>query len=174
MTEVSAKNFGYLVAYVIPGFVIVASLGLHSETIRSWLSPLPEGAPTVGGFLFVTVASVAAGMVVSAVRWLILDNLHHWTGVPKCSWSISALAQRQAAFETLVEYHYRHYLFYGNGLVALLVTMPLWLRHALAQTTAAILLVGVCALGTLLFLASRDTYQKYVIRSNQLLTSIPE
>ena len=78
MTDVSARNFGYLVAYIIPGFTVVTAAGAYSPIVRSWLGTAPPG-PTVGGFLYVTLASVAAGMAANALRWLILDAIHHWS-----------------------------------------------------------------------------------------------
>jgi hypothetical protein len=64
MTEVSGKNFGFLIAYILPGFVRLWAISYFSPTVRAWLvsSSSAAGAATVGGFLYVTLASVGAGL----------------------------------------------------------------------------------------------------------------
>jgi hypothetical protein len=171
VTDISTRNFGYLIAYVLPGVVTLAGVSRYSETVRSWFGAAPTGAPTVGGFLFLTLGSVAAGMVVSTIRWMLLDGLHHHTGIQEGHWDFSALEANYKAFEGAVENHYRYYQFYGNMLVAVLVTAytqwPTWLAffgdgsHA---TVAVLVLVG------LFFVASRDTLAKYYVRSAELLS----
>ena len=85
-----------------------------------------EAAPSIGGFLFVTLASVTAGMTASAVRWATIDRLHHCTGVVKPAWDDSKLPERLEAFEAIVEAHYRYYQFHSNSLVAMLFSYAAW------------------------------------------------
>lgn len=170
MTDVSDRNFGYLVAYVLPGFVVVAVIGLHSEAVGSWLSGPAIDSVSVGGFLFATLASLAAGMVISALRWLVLDRIHHATGVHPPAWEFSDFQSKRAGFISLAENHYRYYQHYGNMLVALIAValdvravatgsgFPVWL-----------VLIGLAALGALEFVASRDALRKYYQRTGALL-----
>ncbi len=81
MREVSSKNFGLLIANLLPGLVALWGASYFSHTVRIWLGASGATGPTVGGFLYVTLASVGAGMTVSAVRFLVIDRIHHWTGV---------------------------------------------------------------------------------------------
>jgi hypothetical protein len=172
VTEVSTRNFGYLIAYILPGVVTLAGVSRYSETVRSWFGAAPTGAPTVGGFLFLTLGSVAAGMVVSTVRWMFLDGLHHHTGIQEGHWDFSALEANYTAFEGAVENHYRYYQFYGNMLVAVLVTAftqwSVWLAFFGDGCHAT---VAVLVLIALFFVASRDTLAKYYARSAELLYS---
>jgi len=48
-----------------------------------------------------TLASVAAGLSVSAVRWLVLDTVHHRTGVRQPSWDFSSFQRNRAGFVAL-------------------------------------------------------------------------
>ncbi len=170
MTDAATRNFGYLIAYLIPGFVVVLTVGLHSATVRTWLGTVPAESPTVGGFLYVTVASVAAGMTVSAIRWIVLDTIHHRTGVPRPAWDVSSLSVNLSAFQAFVEFHYRHYQFYGNTLVAIAIAIGGWsaLQTAipLHPVMLAIMATGVAVL---FFVASRDALRKYYARTNALL-----
>jgi len=121
MTDVSDRNFGYLIAYLIPGFLVVTSLGHHSSSVSSWLGLDAQRTPTVGGFLYVTLAAVAAGMVVSALRWLLIDPIQHHTGVSKPELDFRGFGRKHAAFVALAENHYRYAQHYGNLLVALVM-----------------------------------------------------
>ncbi len=54
MQDVSTRNFGLLIAYLLPGFTTLWGLSYVSETIRLWLGSPPTSLPTAGGFLYVT------------------------------------------------------------------------------------------------------------------------
>src|SRR5689334_20233451 len=116
--EVSPGNFGLLIAFLLPGFVVLWGLSYFSTTVRLWLSG-PGEAPTVGGFLFVPLASVAAGVTVSTVRWLAIDTAHRWTGLPPPSWDFSRLQDNVSAYGVLNDIHYKFYQSHANGLIAL-------------------------------------------------------
>ena len=171
MRDITPSNFGLLVAYLIPGFVVVWALGYHSATVREWLAASSEAAPTVGGLFYATLASAAAGMVVSSVRFVVVDTLHHRTGIAIPAWNFSGLHDRLGAFETLIEIHYRYYQSHANMFVAILFAYVAW---RLAPGTPAyqfgILDVAFIAVECMLFLASRDALGKYYRRAGALLS----
>ncbi len=111
MREVSGRNFGLLIAYVLPGFVALTGAARCSTAVRQWMDQHVAACgatATVGGFLYVTLASVGVGLTVSTVRWAVIDTLHHWTGIPGPCWDDSRLQEKLEAFEALVENHYRY------------------------------------------------------------------
>src|SRR5271154_3653500 len=73
---VSNDNFGPLVAYLVPGATVLLGASQFSPILRAWLASTPTDAPTIGGFLYLTVASLGVGMTVSAVRWSTVDQFH--------------------------------------------------------------------------------------------------
>ena len=79
---------------------------------------IPADAPTIGGFLYLTVASLAAGMTVSAIRWAVVDTLHSLTGLPLPPLDFSRLGKNVAAYGLLIQIHYVHYQFYSNEAIA--------------------------------------------------------
>ena len=105
MSELSEKNFGIVIAYVVPGFVALWGISHLSPTVDSWITTSQHGAPTIAGFLYVTLASLTAGLTVSAVRWAIVDSLHHATGLKPPSWEFANLDDRLQGFLALVENH---------------------------------------------------------------------
>ena len=169
---VSRDNFGLLIAYLLPGFVALSGLSLVSDTVRAWLQVTPSEAPTVGGFLYVTLASIAVGLIVSAVRWAVIDHLYHRTGIHAPIWNFRKLPERLQAFETLVQYHYRYYQFHANMLVALSFTYALLVvAGRFEEAASAWFHVGFLATLVILVAGSRDTLRKYYDRVSHLLES---
>ena len=112
MSTLSNQNFGLIIAYLLPGFVSLWGVSYFSPTVESWINvPQQPGSPSVAGFMYVTLASLAAGVSVSAVRWAIIDHLHHATGVVPPVWKFANLEGKLQGYLTLVENHYRYYQF---------------------------------------------------------------
>jgi hypothetical protein len=165
---VSARNFGLLIAYVLPGFVTLWGAGFVSPAVHLWLVGSTAGGPDVSGFLYTCIASVAVGMTVSAVRWAVVDGLHAATGLTRPEWDDAKLSERLPAFEALVENHYRYYQFYANMLVALALAYPTWRISAgagLFQPTD----LGFLLVQAVFLAASRDALRRYYQRSAILL-----
>lgn len=168
MRDVTSENFGLLIAYVLPGFILLWGIAPYSTTISGWLGQTTSDAPTVGGFLYVTLASVGLGQLVSTLRWLLIDSLHHRTGIHKPNWSFSQLRSKDtvAGFDRFVEDHYRYYQFHANGLIA--VTLAAVLQWtAIGFRFSDLVLLTLC--DALLFLGSRDTLTKYYRRVESVL-----
>ena len=170
MNDVTTKNFGLLIAYILPGFTALVGMSYLAEPVRIWLGTTPSNLPTVGGFLYVTVGSIGAGLIASTVRWLILDTVHHWTGVRRGNWDFAQLQSNATAFDVLGENHYRYYQFYGNTAVAL----PFWYVAKWVATGTRFPPLGygslvVASIELLLLAGSRDTLQKYYDRVSVVL-----
>jgi hypothetical protein len=118
--SVSSENFGLLIAYVLPGFVLLWGLQPVVPAAGLALGVSTGSAPSVGGFLSGAVAALGIGMTLSTVRWLVIDAIHHATGLPQPRWDFSRLGDRATAFDLVVEHYYRYYQFHANLLVALL------------------------------------------------------
>ena len=112
MKDVTPNNFGLLIAFLLPGFAVLWGVSYFSPTVHFWLSGAGT-TPTVGGIMFVTLASIAAGVTISTARWAVLDTIHHWTGLPQPDWDFSRLEERVAAYSVLNDIHYKFYQFYS-------------------------------------------------------------
>lgn len=173
MDIVSTRNFGLLIAYVIPGFICLLGIACVSEPVWVWLVGAGMAGPSVGGVLFVGVASVGAGMTASVIRWAILDTLHRSTGLRRPELDESNLADRLAAIDYLVEQHYRYYQFYGNSFVAAVAAHLMWRWSGVSDGVPAgppeLLLV---ILGGVFIAGSRDALRNYYAGSIMLLGTL--
>jgi hypothetical protein len=163
--ENTINNFGLLIAYVLPGFTAIQGLPFLAGDSTAWGSVDGVARATLPGFLSGTVAALAAGLTVSTLRWLVIDTLHHRTGIHPPRWDFSLLEKNITAFELLVQSHYRYYKFYSNMVVALIFSYA-WKGYLLGWRG----LIYWC-LATLFFLASRDALKKYYERAGRLLES---
>lgn len=167
MGDLSARNFGLLIAYVLPGFVVLWGLGYVSPTIASWLSGAGSSGPSVGGFLYVFIASVGCGMTASALRWLLLEQALHCSGIRKPYFNFAMFQERFQAFERLVQDHYQYYQFYGNTFIALLGAYPLWRLHSDAGSLFTD--AGFVIIESVFLAGARDALRVFYRRASQLL-----
>lgn len=168
MQPVTNDNVGPLIAYLVPGATVLLGVAPFSPLVQSWFAIQSDLSPTIGGFLFLTVASMGVGMTVSAIRWLVIDTLHRLTGLSLPLLDFSRLGPNVEAFALLIDIHYRHYLFYGNEGTALAIAYGCYrLKLGTVSFGWVDLLFGV--LEIVFFTASRDCLKKYYVRSRQLL-----
>lgn len=171
MKDLSDKSFGLLIAYVLPGFVALWGVQPLSDTVEAWLYPSPTIPAGLESLFFVGLASVTAGLSVSALRWALIDTFHHCTGLARPEWDDTNLPDRLAAFDTVVEAHYRYYQFYSNMAVVLPLAVTV---HVLSGNIPGGWLIAAAFGVELLFVAtSRDTLRKYYARTAKLLGSLP-
>ncbi len=165
-----AKNFGILIAYVLPGFVTLWGLAAKFEVIHAWLMGTDRYGLTVGGVLYVTAAAITIGMILNAVRWLIIDPLWHVLHIPKPDWDDALLETRLPAFERLVEDHFRYHQFYANSAIGLIVAFIAWrLSEGGAETSIGLPEACLASLEMTLLLSSRDALGRYYRRTSRLL-----
>lgn len=169
MPTVSNDNFGPLVAYLVPGATVLVGFSPFSPAIQSWLATAPADPPTIGGFLYLTVAALAAGMTVSAIRWALVDRLHHLTGLPPPSLDFGTLGKNVEAFVLLIDIHYRHYQFYANMLVAVAIAYVCYRVRMASPLHVGWPDIAFLVLEGVFLITSRDTLRKYYSRSRQLL-----
>lgn len=169
MQTVSNDNFGPLIAYLVPGATALAGVSQFSPVLQSWFAAVPPDAPTIGGFLYVTAASLAIGMVISAVRWAVVDTAHRLMGLQAPRLDFSTLDQKVEALALLIDIHYRHYLYYANMFVALGIAYACYRATQGDWSRLGWMDIGFAVLEVILFVTSRDTLGKYYARSQQLL-----
>ncbi len=157
MADISKDNFGPLIAYIVPGATALAGFSMFSPELRLLFISSPPNAPTIGGFLYLTVASLAAGMTINAVRWAIIDTIHMLTGLPPPPVDFSRLGQNVEAYSLLIEIHYKHYQYHANMAVATIVAYACYRIHLQSARHWGWADLGVLALEIIFVAMSRDT-----------------
>jgi hypothetical protein len=178
MKEITDKNFGVLIAFWLPGFLLLWGLSYSSPNIASWLTKSSEAeSPTVGNFLYTTLASLAVGLLISAVRWAFIDHILSFCGRwipglsrPKLDFSKLKDENVLAAFSGAVENYYRYYQYYSNTLVAVIIAFSAYLQseNSVWQSYLTLEVVGIAVI---LLFASGDSLRKYQIAAAQILGS---
>lgn len=174
MESVNKDSFGPLIAYLVPGATALLGISRFSQPVQNWFASAPLDVPTLGGFLYLTVSSIAVGMTISAVRWVTLDFLHERTGVASPAFDFSKLGHNVPAFSLLIDIHYRHYLFYSNMFVATAFAYACYRIDLGTLWPMGSLDLGVVFIEVIFFVTSRDTLKKYYRRGEQLLAGPSE
>ena|SRR5439155_12813876 len=167
MKDLTDKNFGVVIAFWLPGFLLLWGLSYSSVDVAAWLvkSNATE-TPSIGSFLYATVASLALGLLISAVRWAVLD----WPlscGLPEIDFSKLKDKDIFAAFNGLVENHYRYYQYYSNTLVSVITAFGVYLAYG-GERPKPTIWIAVILISLILLFASRDALQKYCRRAAAL------
>jgi hypothetical protein len=169
MSGTSSWQFGLIVAYVLPGFIGLAGLTPFFPAVASWLRADNQGGLGLGPPMYAVFAAAGLGLILSCFRWLILDQIHRWTGVERPTWDDRQLAGVLGAFDYLVQNHYRYYEFCGNTLTALLFAYGINRLSGRVSLLNSGTDVGLFIVSLVLFAASRDALSKYYQRTQKLL-----
>lgn len=161
------RNFGLVIAFVIPGLVALWGISAFSPTLTAWLAATPEQAPTIGSFLYLLLGSLAIGLIVSAVRWATVDTLIHRTGVEYPAFNFANLQAHLDSYILTVEWHYRYYQFYSNMFIAVIGAGVCQTARGNGPSVGG--WFGLIALEAVLFSASRDSLVRFYKRGSQVL-----
>jgi hypothetical protein len=123
MKEIADK-FTTIIAFWLPGALLLWVLSYPVPTIAGWFAKSTDGTPTVGGFLFVSLASLVLGVIVNAIRWNLLDrgifrDLDNLKPTHEQYSKLKDNTNRLAAFQALVDNNYRWYQSYANTAIAI-------------------------------------------------------
>ena len=171
MKDLTENNFGVIIAFLLPGFVLLYGLSFSSNEVALWLAKSSDkDSLTIGGFLYATLGSLALGLIASSARWLIIDTVLKWTGVRNPGLNYERLKDRDtlAAFSAVVANHLRYYQYYANTLIALAGAFTVYLVNHNGHVGWK-LWAGFSGTAILLFLASRDARKKYFARAEKIL-----
>jgi hypothetical protein len=106
-------------------------------------------------------------MRVNAVRWALIDTLHHETGLKRPVLNFSRLQANLEAFQLAVEHNYRYYQFHASTTLAaaFYCAADQWARG----TWPPAMLVAFVLLEAVLIVTSRDNLQRFYARTEQIL-----
>ncbi len=176
------KSFGLIIGFLIPGMVGLYGVSLHVETIEGWFSVASTAqSSSVGGFLFVLVASIGVGVFISNVRWLVLERWIWKREPPKHDASARKGTQTELVYQNLVWQFYDFYLFAANMMFALGLLYLAWLAaeirtaglvvDALRMGSPLLLLVPACYV---LYRSGKHSLERYTTRRSNVLQMVSQ
>ncbi len=172
MKDLSEKNFGVVIAFLLPGFLLLWGLSFSSSEIATWSARSDaKDTSTIDEFFFATLASLAAGLLISAARWATVDQILCLLGVTPTALNFSKLKDKDClkAFQEAMENHYRYYQYYSNTLVAIIGACAYHFVNGEEWPSLTLLGVVLPAI-VILCLASRDCLRKFYARADAILS----
>jgi hypothetical protein len=171
MLGTSSRQFGLIIAYVLPGFIALGGLAPLLPTVAQWLRPVATGGYDlgIGPPLYAVLGATALGLILSCFRWIVVDQLHAVTGLNRPAWDDGQLDRVLNGFDYLVQNHFRYYEFCGNTLLAVLLG---YLVNRIAGSFAFFSMwtdAGIAVVIAVLFLASRSALSNYYVRTTRLI-----
>jgi len=116
MKDVTSTAFGLLIAFLLPGFVGLYTLTFWSPTVRHVFDNFQTAQSTVGLSLLVVLAALAAGLEITALRWVLFESWRSKRSRLKSTdFALLGLDEgRLSAFRAAVDEHYRYHQFWGG------------------------------------------------------------
>lgn len=162
-------DFGLIIAFLLPGFLFLYGLSFSSQDVKAFLDATNLRTTSIGAFFLVSLGSLATGLLISAVRWLIVDSILGWMGIGNKPLDFGKLRyeRRRRAFLVIVENHYRYYQYYANSLISIVAFSIIYFCYGgVPGWTVAI---GVLFVLLALALGAGDSCKKYHDRAAEVL-----
>lgn len=162
MSESISELFGIIIAYIVPGFIVLLALGQIHPDIGYMMQP--DGKTEIAGLLYFfygLIAMIGLGVMISGLRWMTIDQINALTGIKRPAVNHAAIVGRETHYDTLIDTHYRYYQFYANCIVSLIigdVALRGFAANIEMTITAELVLLGICVV---LWICQRDTLRKY-------------
>lgn len=156
------KNFGLIISLLLPGFLLFAGLSFSYPNLVDLLNSSSDKSPTIGGFFYSTVISLALGLLTSAVRWLFIDWLLWLVKIRRPNLNFAGLKDESTfkAFMAIVDNHYRYYQYYSNTLISLSTSLIIY-RFESGSFPSALISTTTVLVSIALLIASGDSLNKY-------------
>ena len=175
MKDVTSTSFGLIIAFLLPGLSGLIALAYWSSYLQNTFDAFLKAASNVGLFLFVVLLSLIVGLQITAIRWVLFEVIASKVlGIQKLGpGEFGRLGpQNYAAFQGVVDAHYRYHQFWGGLAIVLPVICFGWL-HTLVlggSTGQAVIALSLFFLSeTLTIAAAIVAYQNYVKRARNIL-----
>lgn len=172
LAPTTERAFGLVIAFLLPGFLVLWGCSLSSTYLQNWiLTSGASNAPTVGGFLYVTLASLSVGILLSAFRWATIEQaLYSVGGVKRSRASEEKLSNpgTLTAYQDKIDNYYRYYQCYAHSSLAIL-SAYLFNQFTACRNQSLIFLALVLLTVGLLLAKARDELISFSVIREELL-----
>jgi hypothetical protein len=193
MKDITSTSFGFLIAYLLPGLVVLYAFSLWLDPIQSQLKVFLTADANVGLFLLVILTAIALGLQLTAVRWVVFELLlfkallkivirkfKRWSKKHRLSeqfrlseddFSSLGVPGKLEAFRAATDEHYRYHQFWG-GMTIVLPVLYFALRSSPSYSswTKSCWSVAVFVIIEIItFSAAIKAYSRYASRGNKIM-----
>jgi hypothetical protein len=74
MKDLTTTSLGLIIAFLLPGLVALHAMSFWSPGIQKNLEDVWTADTSAGSFLLVTLASLAVGLQVTLLRWIVFER----------------------------------------------------------------------------------------------------
>ncbi len=170
-TSFTATSFGYLIAYFPSGLVALLGLSYWNRALRTIFREFESANADIGLFLLVMILAITASLLLLLFRWILFEVIV--LGNKKLDddkWAKLSDAGKAAGIQVFVEQLYRYHQFYGGMFFASILLFVGWVTHTdLTGGQFGFAIASFVLFEALLFAASFDSLNKYLIRSEKIL-----
>ncbi len=158
MEKYITDHFGNTIAFLLPGFVTVCELQRYYGRINSWFNSDFNAASSISSAVYIILFSLAMGIIISAIRWIVFDRgLLRNIDNKFSRLDYSKLQANLSAYQGIVEAHYRFYQFYANMAISILICSLLLASFLITHYDK---LGAIVVIEILLFWAAKGCFDK--------------
>lgn len=173
------RVFAVTIAFLLPGLAVLVGAATVNPVIVAWFGGASTN-PSLVGFLFVALAALAIGLVVTSLRWFAFERIA-WPLVgmlvkPSAPIDESKRREHYAEYEDLRFQHYYHYLASANMAVAVPIAVCIWLGWSdpFPAVGRVAIVVAFATVGIVILTeAAREAIARYCDRRLRLLGALP-
>lgn len=181
MGQVNDTNFGILIGFVVPGFLLYLGIWPWFPALLEWLSwSTTDFGTTIAGGVYALLASLGFGVVVSGLRYFVVDkslqtlySRGYRIGVDRPNLNWVELVGKETAFNMAVQSYYRFYQCYANTFVSgTLMALSFMASGALYPWSWPEIILGVLVyllVSGLLLCSARNCLENYYSTGCDLL-----
>lgn len=152
------RVFSLLIAFILPGVAALAGIATVNETVKGWFAGA-QANPSFVGYLFVLLAALGLGMIISGVRWFVFERIDWFPTCPIVpaapAFDLSKRKEFEEQFRDISHQHYYYYLHHANSSVAVVVAAAAWLYgHVLSSPAWMSIAISAGAIALAVMLGS--------------------
>jgi hypothetical protein len=145
-----SEYFGLMIAFLVPGFLAVWAISSLDPVAGGWIGTASQQQTTIGGFLFVVLASLGIGVFISGIRSVLEGMILN----PGPNIDERNRREHESVYKDLRDQHYRFYQFHGNTAISLALAYMILLGRD--RVNAAVTIAWLLAEIVLLFNAAKQ------------------
>ena len=158
-------KFNELVAFILPGFTSLFSIRYFSYYINQLIIQITSNEPKISHIIVLFMVSLIFGLIIGAIRTLILDKIQFLTGIEKAKINYSKLTSEdnRKFFDAAINNVYRFCQFYGNMFITIFAYLIIYIfKHWKQNDFKSITVTGIILIIEVILFINHRLYLKEI------------